>query len=237
MIYRLRLVINGLNYLFIVTKSFNFILLISVVFAGIAQDYSSSSSFDSSNSNYSSNRSISSNASDFGIVVGENYILKPSDVIQITVYQEPDLDKTVRVEADGSVTLPLINKIKVADLTISESQELITRLYNRDYLVDPQVSVLVASFSPKLIRVLGSVNRPGVVDMPPDRDMTLTEAIALANGVSRLGNSKSITIKRVSADGETQQFEVNFNRILMNAEAKDIILMEGDTIWVPERLI
>ena len=130
-----------------------------------------------------------------------------------------------------------MNKIKVSDLTVSEAQDLITQLYNRDYLVDPQISVLVTSFSPKLVRILGSVNRPGVIDMPPDREMTLTEAIANANGVSRLGNPKSITIKRVGADGETQQFEVNFNRILMNANAKDIVLEEGDTIWIPERII
>lgn len=175
--------------------------------------------------------------SDFGIVVDENYILKPSDVIQISVYLEPDLEKSVRIEADGTVSLPLIKKVKIADLTVSEAQELITQLYNRDFLVDPQISVLVVSFSPKLVRVLGSVNRPGVIEMPPDRPMTLTEAIANANGVSRLGNPKSITIKRVSESGETQQFEVNFNRILMNADAKDMILEEGDTIWVPERMI
>lgn len=190
-----------------------------------------------SSSEYSGNFNSSNGASDFGIVVDENYILQASDVIQVSIFLEPDLEKSVRIEADGTVTLPLIKKVKVADLTVSDAQELITQLYNRDYLVDPQISVLVVSFSPKLVRVLGSVNRPGVVDMPPDREMTLTEAIASANGISRLGNPKSITIKRVDDSGKTQQFEVNFNRILMNANAKDMILKEGDTIWVPERLI
>ena len=152
--------------------------------------------------NFTSNNGASS--SDFGIVVDENYILKPSDVIQVSIFLEPDLEKSVRIEADGTVTLPLIKKVKVADLTVSNAQELITQLYNRDYLVDPQISVLVVSFSPKLVRVLGSVNRPGVVEMPPDREMTLTEAIASANGISRLGNPKSITIKRVDDSGKTQ---------------------------------
>ena len=160
------------------------------------------------------NQVMGASSSDFGIVVDENYILKPSDVIQVSIFLEPDLEKSVRIEADGTVTLPLIKKVKVADLTVSDAQELITQLYNRDYLVDPQISVLVVSFSPKLVRILGSVNRPGVVEMPPDREMTLTEAIASANGISRLGNPKSITIKRVDDSGKTQQFEVNFNRIL-----------------------
>ena len=192
-----------------------------------------------SSSEYSGNFRSNSGAPsyDFGIVVDENYILKPSDVIQVSIFLEPDLEKSVRIEADGTVTLPLIKKVKVADLTVSSAQELITQLYNRDYLVDPQISVLVVSYSPKLVRVLGSVNRPGIVEMPPDREMTLTEAIANVNGISRLGNPKAITIKRVDDSGKTEQFEVNFNRIIMNARAKDMILKEGDTIWVPERII
>ena len=185
----------------------------------------------------SSNSTNGTTSTNYGIVVDENYILQPSDVIQVSIFLEPDLEKSVRIEADGTVTLPLIKRVKVSGLTVSDAQELITQLYNRDYLVDPQISVLVVSFSPKLVRVLGSVNRPGVVEMPPDREMTLTEAIASANGISRVGNPKSITIKRENELGEIQQFEVNFNRILMNAKAKDMILKEGDTIWVPERVI
>ena len=207
-------------------------------FFSFGQDLASGDSFYSSTDYGRNLKSSNENSSNnFGIVVDENYILKPSDVIKVSIFLEPDLEKSVRIEADGTVTLPLIKKVKIANLTVSDAQELITQLYNRDYLVDPQISVLVVSFSPKLVRILGSVNRPGVVEMPPDREMTLTEAIASANGISRLGNPKSITIKRVNDSGKTEQFEVNFNRILMNAKAKDMILKEGDTVWVPERII
>lgn len=213
-------------------------ILFFIHFLALGQEMSKgNSAYTSSDYNGNSNSNIGTSSSDFGIVVDENYILQPSDVLQVSIFLEPDLEKSVRIEADGTVTLPLIKKVKVANLTVSDAQELITQLYNRDYLVDPQISVLVVSFSPKLVRVLGSVNRPGIVEMPLDRVMTLTEAIANANGISRLGNPKSITIKRVDESGKTQQFEVNFNRILMNANAKDMILKEGDTIWVPERII
>jgi len=181
--------------------------------------------------------SSKSSGSGVGIVVGENYVLKPSDVISVEVYQENDLNKTVRVEGDGSVALSLVGKIKIAGMTVGESQSLITDLYNRDFLVDPQISVIVASFSAKVVRILGSVNRPGVVEIPPDRELNLTEAIAGANGVSRLGNPKSITIKRVDESGRASQMEVNFSRILTDPNVKDVILKEGDTIWVPERII
>lgn len=215
-----------------------FFALVSIISPLLAQDFSSDSSFNSSTSDFNTSRSTNSvSSSNFGIAVDENYILKPSDVIQVSVFQELDLEKQVRIEADGTVTLPLVKKVKVSDFTVSEAQDLITQLYNRDFLVDPQISVLVVSFSPKIIRVLGSVNRPGIIEMPPDREMTLTEAIANANGISRLGNAKSITIKRVDKSGKTEQYQVNFNKILINKDAKDMIIKEGDTIWVPERII
>ncbi len=202
-----------------------------------SQDISSSgleSSGSSNNLNYSSSSDVSSG---IGIVVGENYILKPSDVISVEVYQEGDLEKSVRVEGDGSVALALIGKVKVAGMTVAEAQSLITDLYNRDYIVDPQVSLLVVQFSPKIIHILGSVNSPGVVEIPPDRNLTLTEAIAGVRGVSRLGNPKAVTIKRVDADGKARQMEVNFSRIVSDPNVKDVILQEGDTVWVPERRI
>lgn len=184
----------------------------------------------------SSSSSYGSSSGGIGIVVGENYVLKPSDVISVEVYQEPDLDKSVRVEGDGTVALALIGKVKVAGMTLAEAQSLITDLYNRDYLVDPQVSVLVVQFSPKVVRILGSVNGPGVVQIPPDRDLTLTEALAGVGGVSRLGNPRKITIKRVDDNGRARSMEVNFSRIIEDPNSKDIILKEGDTIWVPERV-
>ena len=192
---------------------------------------------DSGSGSGSYSSGSSSAGGSVGIVVGENYILKPSDVISIEVYQETDLNKSARIQGDGSVALALIGKVKVAGMTAGEAQSLIIDLYNRDYLVDPQISLLVVEFSPRVIHILGSVNNPGVVPIPPDRDLTLTEAIASVRGVSRLGNPKSMTIKRVEEDGRARQMEVNFSRIIKDPNSKDIILKEGDTIWVPERII
>ena len=203
-----------------------------------AQESGGGSGSGGSSDSYSSGSSgSSSGGGGVGIVVSENYILKPSDVISLEVYQEADLNKSARIQGDGSVALALIGKVKVAGMTAGEAQSLIIDLYNRDYLVDPQISLLVVEFSPRVIHILGSVNNPGVVPIPPDRDLTLTEAIASVRGVSRLGNPKSITIKRVEEDGRARQMEVNFSRIIKDPNSKDIILKEGDTIWVPERII
>lgn len=213
------------------TKSL--LCLLSTIYAwsedsGRAFNYNRTSGTSANTSNVSSG---------VGIVVGKNYILKASDVINIEVYQEPDLDKTIRIEGDGSVALALVGKVKVAGMTIAEAQSLITDLYNRDYLVNPQISVLVASFAEKYVNILGSVNSPGVVPIPPDRPISLTEAIAGVNGISRLGNPKAIIIKRTNEDGSIDQIEINFTRILTDTTVSDIILQVGDTVWVPERII
>lgn len=181
--------------------------------------------------------SSSSSGGAVGMVVGSNYVLKVSDVIEIDVYQERDLNKSVRIEGDGTVSLALVGKVKLAGMTVGEGKSLITDLYNRDYLVDPQISLLVVSFSPKVLHILGSVGRPGVVEIPPDRDLTLTEALSKVGGVTRMGNPRAIKIKRVDQDGRTRQMEVNFSKIVQDSGVKDLVLNEGDTIWVPERII
>ncbi|MGC6505034.1 MAG: polysaccharide biosynthesis/export family protein [Coraliomargaritaceae bacterium] len=178
----------------------------------------------------------SSAGSSVGLIVGQNYVLKPSDVISLEIYQETDLDKQVRIEADGTVTLALIGKVKIAQMTVAEAQALITDLYDRDFLVDPQVNVLVVSFSPKFVRVLGHVGNPGMVDIPPDKELTLIDAITQCRGVSRLGDDRKLTITRSDQGEETQAFEVNFRKI-KRGEAKDFVLQEGDIIYIPERLI
>ena len=181
--------------------------------------------------------SSSSGGAAVGMVVGSNYVLKVSDVIELDVYQERDLNKSVRIEGDGTVSLALVGKVKLAGMTVGEGKSLITDLYNRDYLVDPQISLLVVSFSPKVLHILGSVGSPGVVNIPPDRDLTLTEALSMVGGVTRMGNPRAIKIKRLDQDGSTRLIEVNFSKVVQDPDVTDLVLNEGDTIWVPERII
>jgi len=195
----------------------------------VGQDSSNAGS-DSSGTSYTSSGRSSAGV---GMAVGQNYILKASDVLQVQVYQEPDLAKEVRIEADGTIALALIGKVKVAGMTVAESQSLVTNLYNRDYLVDPQISVLVVSFAPKYVHVLGMVGTPGKVMIEPDQDLSLIDAIAQCRGVTRLGNAKKVRIKRT--DG-SKPFDVNYDEI-RRGDATDILLQEGDTITVPERVI
>ena len=233
------LFMNLLHRLKILSFGALFFAFIGLNFAN-AQDSGNAGSGAASDGGISpsgqSTGSFASGGSSIGLIVGGNYVLKPSDVTSLDIYQEPDLNKEVRIEADGTVTLALIGKVKVAQMTVSEAQSLITDLYDRDFLVEPQVNVLVISFSPKFVRVLGHVGSPGMVDIPPDKELTLIDAITQCRGVSRLGDDRKLTITRRDSDGGTKAFEVNFKKI-KRGEAKDYILQEGDIIYIAERLI
>ncbi|MCG8528361.1 MAG: polysaccharide export protein [Opitutales bacterium] len=166
-----------------------------------------------------------------------NYLLRPSDLIQIQVFQEPDLNKEVRIEANGTIVLPLINRVKVGGISISEAQERIRYLYDKDYLVNPQVSVLVLEYKPREVDVLGQVNAPGPVEIPFDRELTLVEAISRAKGFTRLARRSSVQVTRINEDGEKEVFTINADKMMGEVDSKEYILKEGDSVYVPERLL
>ena len=168
---------------------------------------------------------------------GNNYILRPSDLIQLQIFQEPDLDKQVRIEADGTIVLPLINRVMVGGLTISEAQSRIRELYDRDYLVNPQISLLVIEYHVRKVDVLGQVNQPGPVEIPHDKVLTLVEAISLAKGFNRLAKRSAVQVTRVSKDGKKEVITLNADKMMGNTESADYILRDGDSVFVPERLL
>ncbi|MGE9295401.1 MAG: polysaccharide biosynthesis/export family protein [Puniceicoccales bacterium] len=169
-------------------------------------------------------------------LAGANYILQPLDVILIKVFQEPELEQEVRVSGEGSITLPLIGKIHVAGMTVHDATRMITDLYNRDYLVNPQVTLLLLSYTERRAYVHGQVNRPGPVIIPPEETMTLTQVISAAGSQTRLASDK-IQVTRTDPDGRKRVITVYFDDILDDPQAKDIVIEDGDSIFVFERII
>ena len=167
----------------------------------------------------------------------KKYALCPTDLIRVEVFQEPDLLKEVRVEGDGSIVLPLIGKVPVGGMTLSDAQDYIQYLYNKDYLVNPQVNLLILEYSERRVQVLGQVNRPGVVLIPPEEFLTITQAISGAGGFNRLGDESEVQIRRMGPDGKPQVLIINVKEILRNPKAKDIIVRDKDTIFVDEGIL
>jgi polysaccharide export outer membrane protein len=168
-----------------------------------------------------------------------NYVIQPGDVIRVQVFQEDDINKqteALSVSREATVTLPLISSIDVKGKTTQEAGELIRSLYDKDYLVNPQVTVTVVKYVERNVQVFGSVNKPGNVQFPPEQGLTLLSAIIRADGFSRLADKKHVRLTRADADGKTQTMTVDVDGILKGGPG-DVTLQPNDTIDVPERIL
>ena len=162
------------------------------------------------------------------------YKLQPTDILKITVHEQPDLTTKTRVTADGYITFPLLGKINVEALTVQELERTIKDLLEKDYLVNAQVLVFIEEYHPRQVSVIGEVNAPGKYDMPEEKDMTLLEIIAMAGGFTEDAKITDARIMRVK-DGEKITIKVNVKDITEKGQKKkDIVLEADDIVFVPE---
>jgi len=157
------------------------------------------------------------------------YILVPNDIVEISVYGEPDLSVKVKVAYDGTITFPLLGNIKVAGLTAKELEKNIAELLGEDYLVAPQVNILVQEYASK-ITILGQVKSPGSYEIKGN--LNLTAAIALAGGFTETADTSKVKIIR-DIDGKKETLEVNTDNFLGQA-GSDVAIRASDTIVVGE---
>lgn len=165
-----------------------------------------------------------------------NYILQPSDLIQVRVFQEPDLDRELRISQDFRISLPLIGQITVEGMSARDLEVRIKELYDADFLVNPQVNVSVVQYAPRTISVLGSVNSPGPVTFPPEEPLRLVDAIARAGGFTRLARPTHVSLNRKRPDGSTQTTIINVEELMRGQSSEPWYLERDDVINVPERI-
>ena len=166
----------------------------------------------------------------------QNYVLRPSDTIQVTLFQEPDLTRQTAISADGMVHLVLIKPFRISGLTISQAQqEIEKRYYEEEFLWQPRASVSVLGYSRRKVSVLGEVVRPGFVDIAPDRNLTLVEAISTSGDFTRIADKTTVQLKRTDPNsGRLLVYQYNVDRILNDPNIPDIELQDGDIINVAE---
>lgn len=167
--------------------------------------------------------------------LGLNYVLRPFDLVRFSVFKEPDMEQTFRLDADGSVLLPLVGKQTIGGMTVEAAQSFLSELYDRDFLVNPQINLLVVEHSPRQVQVLGQVNKQGPIVLPIDRELSLIDAISHAGGPTRLANLRRITLKRRETGARTVTFSLDAQDMMTNADAERFLLQDGDTIFIPER--
>lgn len=162
-------------------------------------------------------------------LAADAYRIGPQDKINITVFQEPELSlQDVQVDAGGNILLPLIGTVVAGGRTTAELSEEIAQRLDSRFLVDPQVSVIVASSVSQKVTVEGSVTEPGVYEV---RGQTsLLEALAMAKGPSRVAALEQVAVFR-TVNG--QRMGALFNvKAIRRGEALDPEIKGNDTVVV-----
>jgi polysaccharide biosynthesis/export protein len=158
-----------------------------------------------------------------------DYIITSQDVLQVAIFQVPDLGRTVRVDGSGAVSLPLVGRVVVRGKTILQAQEDIAARYGRSYLQSPQVTLSLVK-SGQRVTVNGAVKKPTVLNL--DGTLTLSMAIAESGGLSELGDSTRIHVARPTG----QQVEDSIYNLddIQAGKAPNPVLRGGDIVVVEE---
>ena len=168
------------------------------------------------------------------VVFSEEYKIETGDVVAVTVYEQPDLSTRARLDSTGEITLPLIGGVQIGGLSVNEATKKITSLLEKDYLVNPQVSIFIQEYHPKKVFVMGFVNRPGEYELFKDRGTTVIEAITMAGGFKEGAAQNGTKIMRKENNGQTT-ISVKITDIMQKGNKReDVLLKPGDVIFVPE---
>ena len=166
-----------------------------------------------------------------------DYVLQASDLLKVQIFQEEDLTREVRVSQEYTIVLPMIGSVDLKGKTLRQAEEIIRERYDRDYLVNPQVNVMVLDYAKRTVNVMGSVNTPGAVLFPQEEALTLLDAISRAGGFNRLADRKRVKLSRTTPDGRTEAVEINTDDLIKSGNTKSFILQRDDVIFVPERVL
>lgn len=156
--------------------------------------------------------------------------LGPADTFDVRVFGEADLTNTYRVASNGTIDFPLIGRLNVQGRTPSDVADEIQRKLET-YLKRPQVSVLLRESNSKKVTVYGQVQKPGTI--PYGDQMTISQAISMAGGLTAMASRESTRVTRVRA-GKTETIRVNLKSI--DSGASTYYLLPGDEVFVPERI-
>jgi polysaccharide biosynthesis/export protein len=160
----------------------------------------------------------------------DTFVIGNDDVLAINVWKEPDISRSIPVRSDGKISLPLVGEVQAAGLTPAKlEKEIANRLKN--YISEPEVTVMVQQVNSQKFNILGQVARPGSYVLA--NSPTVLDAIALAGGFRDFAKKKSIYVLRQGPNGEAR-LPFNYKEVSQGKNmAQNIKLEPGDTIIVP----
>jgi polysaccharide export outer membrane protein len=160
---------------------------------------------------------------------GSDYVIGADDMLNISVWKEPDLTENVPVRPDGKISMPLLNDVQAAGLTPLQLRDSITDKLKK-YIADPRVTVVVTAMNSRRVFVTGEVVHSGPMTLLPH--MTMLQALAQA-GFTQFANLKGIYLLRTE-NGRQVKLPFNYKEVVKgNNPEQNIPLKPGDTLVVP----
>jgi polysaccharide biosynthesis/export protein len=171
-----------------------------------------------------------SGAASKAAVADPNYVIGGQDVLDVSVWKEAELTRTVPVRPDGKISLPLLNDVQAAGLTPTQLANQITESLKK-YVTNPQVTVIVTQINSQRIYILGEVTRAGAYPLLPN--MTVLQGLSSAGGFTQFANLKKIYMFRTE-NGKQVKFPFNYKDVVNGKSIEEnVVLKAGDTIVVP----
>ena len=166
-----------------------------------------------------------------GNTVSEEFVIGTGDVLAINVWKETEVSRVVPVRSDGRISLPLVGEIQAGGRTPKQLEtEISAKL--KDYVSEPEVTVIVQEIKSQKFNVLGMVMKPGsyVLTNPT----TILDAIAMAGGFRDFAKQKDVYVLRRAADGHQTRLPFNYKDVVKgHNSAQNIALQSNDTLVVP----
>jgi len=164
--------------------------------------------------------------------VVDEYRIGPEDVLEIMVWKNSDLTRTVTVRPDGKVSLPLIGDVQASGLTPDQLKAVVTKRM-KEYISAPEVSVLVSNINSYFYYILGEVIKPG--KYPLKERTTVLQAISMAGGFTPFASKNGISLFRKDPlTYNDVKYRIRYDDIISSTDPKkNLVIQSGDTLVVP----
>jgi polysaccharide export outer membrane protein len=161
----------------------------------------------------------------------QSYVIGESDILDISVWKDKEVSRTIPVRPDGKISLPLIGEIQASGMTPLQLQNDITQRL-KSFLANPEVTVIVTDPRSHHFNIMGQVAKPGTY--PLSQSMTVLDAISLAGGFRDFAKATKVYVLRTMPDGTKVRLPFNYKEAIKgNKPEKNVVLSAGDTIVVP----
>jgi polysaccharide export outer membrane protein len=165
------------------------------------------------------------------------YRLVVGDLVEVTIFDEPNLSVAQRIDAAGQINLTLVGPVVLAGRTVREAEEFVAGVYVENRILRrPMATVRVLEYALREVSVNGEVNNPGMLAFPKEvGSLDIVELISRSGGLTRRANGRRVQVTRIGPNGEPFVIEVNVDDLIERGRGVRVVILPGDVLYVPAR--